>query len=107
MSHPSYAIVDTCGKQYWFQPGRYYDLNYIQANPGDKIVFHRVLWLHNDQLLIGRPFLSDIHVEATVLQHLKANKVLVYHFRSKKKTRKKSSHRQLLTRIYIHPFHGS
>jgi large subunit ribosomal protein L21 len=107
MSPTAYAIVETCGKQYWFQPGRYYDINFINAEPGDKIIFHRVLWLQHQQLLIGRPFLPNTHVEATILQHLKSKKVLVYHMRSKKKTRKKYGARQLLTRIYIHPFHGS
>ena len=44
----NYAIVEASGKQFWIEPGKFYDLNYIDLKPGDKIALVRVLLVNND-----------------------------------------------------------
>nr|YP_010835236.1 ribosomal protein L21 [Cryptomonas gyropyrenoidosa]WFQ82911.1 ribosomal protein L21 [Cryptomonas gyropyrenoidosa] len=98
----SYAIVEASGKQFWIEPGKFYDFNYIDLNPGDKISLLRVL-LVNDKgnVIVGKPCLENVSVEATILGHLRDKKIIVYKMRPKKKTRKKQGHRSNLTRVII------
>jgi len=39
----NYAIVEASGRQFWVEPGQFYDFNYLKLNPGDKIALTRVL----------------------------------------------------------------
>jgi large subunit ribosomal protein L21 len=98
----NYAIVEASGKQFWIEPGKFYDLNYIDLNPGDKIALVRVLLVNNNgNVSVGYPCLENTSVEATVLGHIQSKKITVYKMRPKKKTRKKQGHRDNLTRIMV------
>jgi large subunit ribosomal protein L21 len=98
----NYAIVEASGKQFWIEPGKFYDLNYIDLNPGDKIDLVRVLLVNNNgNVSVGYPCLENTSVEATVLGHIQSKKITVYKMRPKKKTRKKQGHRDNLTRIMV------
>nr|UNJ15657.1 ribosomal protein L21 [Cyanidiaceae sp.] len=98
----TYAIVKACGKQLWVEPGKYYNINHIRANPGDRIIFYKILLFKSkNSLLIGRPFIEKVKVYATVLQHLKGKKITVFKIQAKKRTRKKKGSRPLLTKIQV------
>ena len=97
-----YAIVKACGKQLWVEPGKYYNINHIHANPGDKIIFYKVLLIKNrNSLLIGKPFVEKVEVHATILQHLKGKKITVFKIQAKKRTKKKKGYKPLVTKIQI------
>ena len=97
-----YAIVEISGRQFWIEPGKYYDLNRIPTELGKEIILNRVLLLNNDgEVLIGKPFLEQVKITGRVLEHLRGRKKIVYKMRPKKKTRKKQGHRQELTRVLI------
>ena len=97
-----YAIVEISGRQVWVEDGKFYNLNYIATNPGNKILLNRVLMLNdNGNIQLGKPYLEDVKIEATVLQHIKGPKLLVYKMKPKKKYRRKTGHRQQLTRLMI------
>jgi len=97
-----YAIVEISGRQFWIETGKYYDLNRIPTELGKEIILNRVLLLNNEgEVLIGKPYLDTVKVKGKVLEHLRAQKKIVYKMRPKKKTRKKQGHRQELTRILI------
>jgi large subunit ribosomal protein L21 len=96
----SYAIIQTGGKQYRVEEGRFYDVELLDIEPGEELVIDDVLFLNvDDQITIGQPWVAGATVNFTVMQHYKAKKVLVYKMKPKKKTRKKNGHRQPLTRI--------
>ncbi len=98
----TYAIIETGGTQLRVEPGRFYDVNRIAAEPDDQITIDRVLFVQNDDSIsIGQPLVAGATVQATVMQHLRGRKVIVYKMRPKKKTRKKQGHRQELTRLMI------
>lgn len=98
----NYAIIEASGRQFWVEPGRFYDFNHLNLNCGDKIALTRVLLVNNQgNVSVGRPCLSNAKVEATVLGHIKGRKVTVYKMRPKKKTRKKQGYRSNLTRVMI------
>jgi len=98
----NYAIVEASGKQFWIEPGKFYDLNHVNLNPGDKIALVRVLLVNNNgNVIVGHPCLENVSVEATILGHIKTRKITIYKMRPKKKTRKKQGHRTNLTRVMI------
>ena len=98
----SYAIIEAGGKQWRVEPGRFYDINRLAADPDTQITIDKVLFVQNDgDISVGQPFVEGATVEATILQHLRDRKIIVYKMRPKKKTRKKQGHRQDLTRLMI------
>jgi len=105
-----YAIVEISGRQFWIEEGKYYDFNRLPQNPGDKIIFDKVLLVNNDtELFVGEPYIKnvstpekfEISVSGKVIEHRRGKKTIVYKMRPKKKTRKKQGHRQELTRVFI------
>ncbi|WP_448603740.1 50S ribosomal protein L21 [Thermoleptolyngbya sp.] len=98
----TYAIVETSGTQLRVEPGRFYDVNRLDVGENEKVTLDRVLFVENDgEILVGQPLVAGATVEATVMRHLRARKIIVYKMRPKKKTRKKQGHRQDLTRLMI------
>lgn len=98
----SYAIIEAGGQQIRVEPGRFYDLNRLQAEENDQVTLDRVLFVNNDgDALVGQPVVEGATVTATVMRHLRGPKLIVYKMRPKKKTRKKTGHRQELTRLMI------
>ena len=98
----NYAIIEASGRQFWVEPGRFYDFNRLDLNPGDKIALRRVLLVNHDgNVTVGKPCLEEAKVEATVLGHINSKKITVYKMRPKKKTRRKQGHRANLTRIIV------
>lgn len=98
----TYAIIETGGKQLRVEPGRFYDVERLSVEPEDAVVIDRVLYVESDGAVsVGQPFVEGATVQATVMQHLRGRKIIVYKMRPKKKTRKKQGHRQELTRLMI------
>jgi large subunit ribosomal protein L21 len=97
-----YAIIEISGRQFWIEPGKYYDFNRIPTELGKSITLNRVLLLHDgDNLLVGKPYLESVKIKGKILEHLRGKKTIVYKMQPKKKTRKKQGHRQDLTRVLI------
>nr|WGH12842.1 ribosomal protein L21 [Echinothamnion sp.] len=98
----TYAVIDVGGNQVIIEPGKFYDINYVCANPGDIIRFKRVLFFSkSNSYQIGTPCLETIFVKAIVLKHLRGKKIKVFKVKPKKNNRVKIGHRQKLTRIFI------
>ena len=98
----SYAIIETGGKQYRVEIGRFYDVELLESEPDSKLTIDQVLFANLDgDISIGQPLIENATVEVTVMRHFKAKKVIVYKMRPKKKTRRKNGHRQPLTRIMV------
>ncbi|MBD2449218.1 50S ribosomal protein L21 [Nostoc sp. FACHB-152] len=98
----TYAIIETGGKQLRVEPGRFYDIELLTAQPDEKVTINSVLLVqHDGGLSIGQPLVTGATVEGTILRHLRGRKVLVYKMKPKKKTRKKRGHRQEITRLLI------
>nr|YP_009511371.1 ribosomal protein L21 [Gracilariopsis mclachlanii]AXI97248.1 ribosomal protein L21 [Gracilariopsis mclachlanii] len=98
----TYAIIEADGKQFWVQPGKYYDLNYIHGEPGDIIQINRILIVkQQENIYLGNPCLQYITVKAKILRHLSGKKINVFKTKPKKNSRTKIGHRQKLTRLLI------
>lgn len=98
----TYAIIETSGKQLWIEPGKFYDMNYIQGEPGDTINFNRVLLINaKGKVDIGKPCLRFVQIKGKILKHLKYKKIIVFKMKTKKNSKTKQGHRQQLTRVLI------
>ncbi|MFX7756024.1 50S ribosomal protein L21, partial [Acinetobacter baumannii] len=53
------------------------------------------------QSTLGAPYIDGAKVVGRVVKHHKGRKIIVYHMKPKKGTRKKQGHRQHLTRVAI------
>jgi large subunit ribosomal protein L21 len=99
----SYAIVQACGKQYWVEPGRFYDLDKLPFKAGDTFTLNNILLMNTGgKVSLGKPFLDpEFSIDVKVVRHLSGPKTRVYKMRSKKKTRKTYGSRPKLTRVLV------
>ena len=97
-----YAIVETGGKQYQMEEGRYLKVELLDADVESKVTFDKIIMLANGKKSkVGQPYVKGASVEGTILAHDKEKKVIVYKQRPKKGYRKKQGHRQGFTKIMI------
>lgn len=97
-----YAIVELGGKQYVAREGEGIAVDHLSSKVGDKITLDRVLLVADDgKLTIGRPYVDGVKVEAEVLYHFRAPKIIVYKFKPKVRYRRKLGHRQHHTRLTV------
>jgi len=97
-----YAIAQISGRQFWIQPQKYYDINYMRLKHGTKLSLKKILLINKKRnIQIGFPFIENANVEGTILTHLNDKKIIVYKMKPKKKYRRKIGHRQILTRLFI------
>ena len=97
-----YAVIEACGKQYKVSEGDVVFVEKLDVNEGEKVTFDKVLLLSDgDKVKVGTPTVKSAKVEATVLEHGKAKKILVYKYKAKKNERKTQGHRQPYTKIKI------
>lgn len=97
-----YAIVETGGKQYQVEEGRYLDVELLEGEKDSKVVFDKVVMVVNGKKSkVGQPYVAGASAEGTIMLHDKSKKVIVYKQRPKKGYRKKQGHRQGFTRVMI------
>jgi len=97
-----YAIVDIAGQQFKVEKERRIFVNRLKAAEGESITFDKVLLVDNDgSIKVGAPYIDGASVTATVLAHLKGDKVIVFKKKRRKGYTKKNGHRQYLTQIQI------
>lgn len=97
-----YAIVEIAGQQFKVEKDRRVYVQRLKAEEGAQVTFDRVMLVDNDgDVKVGTPTVSGANVTATVLQHLKGDKVLVFKKKRRKGYQKQNGHRQCLTSIKI------
>lgn len=97
-----YAIVDIAGQQFKVQEGWKLYVHRLQEEEGATLSFDKVLLKDGDgNVQVGKPFLENVSVQATVLKHLKGDRVLVFKKKKRKGYQKCNGHRQHLTQIRI------
>ena len=97
-----FAIVETGGKQYQVEEGRYVDIELLEGEAESKVVFDKIVMLVNGKKSkVGQPYVANAKVEGTVIKLDRAKKIIVYKQRPKKGYRKKQGHRQGFARVMI------
>lgn len=97
-----YAVVETGGKQYRMAPGGVVAVERLAGDIGEVVELSRVLLVaEGEKIQIGSPLVPGAKVRATILGQQRAPKITVFKFRRRKKYRRKSGHRQTLTRLRV------
>ena len=73
----------------------------LAGEPGDEVVFDDVLLVGGDAVKIGRPTVSGAQVKAQILAQDRADKLVVFKFKRRKKHRRRAGHRQAYTEVKI------
>ena len=102
MPNRLYAVFKLSGFQFGAEEGEVLRVPRQQASEGDTIDISEVLMLKdNDDTRIGTPLVDSAKVEAEVLSHGKADKVVVYKYKRRTKYRRTRGHRQDYSEIRI------
>ena len=97
-----YAIVEIAGQQFKIEKDQKVYVHRLKAEEGSQIDFDRVMLVEdNGTIKVGSPLVDGAKETATVLHHLKGDKVLVFKKKRRKGYQKLNGHRQYLTSIKI------
>jgi len=97
-----YAIIESGGKQYRVEPGAVVALERIPGDVGSRVELTRVLLFSDGTTVqIGKPVLSGARVVSEIVAQTRGKKIDVFKFKRRKKYRRKTGHRQELTKVRI------
>jgi large subunit ribosomal protein L21 len=97
-----YAVVEMGGKQYKVSAGDNVDVEKLPFEVGEKIELDRVLLVADgEEVRVGQPTVEGAKVLATVTDHAKGRKVIVFKYKPKERYRRKKGHRQSHTQLRI------
>lgn len=97
-----YAVVRTGGKQYRVEAGSTLIVEKLGAEAGSQVTFDRVLLVGDgEKVTVGHPTVEGATVSGTVLGESLGEKIVVFKFKQKVKYRRRTGHRQRLTRVRI------
>lgn len=97
-----FAIVNVFGRQFTVREGDKIQANYFEGEVGSSLSFPEVLLVNTGaDVKVGAPFVSGAKVTALVGEHTRAEKVLVFKYLRKNKSKKMRGHRQPYTTLTI------
>ena len=96
----AYAIVKTGGKQYRVEPGQSLLVEKLDAEEGATVALEPILF-RSDDAVFDAAALKKVSVKAKVVGHERGPKLRVFKFKPKRGYKKRTGHRQSLTRIEI------
>ncbi len=97
-----FVIVTIAGQQFKVEEGNELFVHRLDANEGDQVSFEDVLLVDQDgEVTLGKPTVDGAQVSASVVEHLKGDKVIVFKKKRRKGYRKKNGHRQHFTKIKV------
>jgi len=97
-----YAVLTSGGKQYRVEAGSTLALERLEGEPGTAITFDRILLIGDgDEVLVGTPVVPGASVIGVVLGESRGPKLVIFKFKQKVKYRRRTGHRQHLTKVRI------
>ena len=95
-----YAIVKTGGKQYRVEKGQTLLVERLPDEAGATVALEPIMF-RSDDVVFGADDLAKVRVDAKVVEHVRGEKLRVFKFKPKRGYRKRTGHRQNLTRIEV------
>ena len=98
----SFAVFESGGKQYRVTEGEVVRLELLDAQPGEEVVFDKVLMVANgDDVAVGQPYVDGSAVKGEVISHDRGKKIRILKFKRRKDHMKRQGHRQWYTEVKI------
>ena len=82
------AIVEIAGLQYKVEQNQKLFVNRLKGEKGDNVSFEKVLLTIDGAITVGAPAVEGVSVQAEILDHVQADKVIVFKKEKKKKVTK-------------------
>ena len=102
-----YAVIQTGGKQYRVAEGDVVRVELLEKEPKENVVFDRVLLVAKDSdITVGQPVVQGAKVEAEVIRHDRAKKVIIFKKKKTKTYQRTQGHRQGYTEVRIKGIHA-
>ncbi|MEA1935218.1 MAG: 50S ribosomal protein L21 [Thermodesulfobacteriota bacterium] len=97
-----YAVIKTGGKQYKVSEGDILNIEKIEGEQGDTVIFDEVLMLSGDvDIKVGTPYVMGAKVTGEIVAQTRGPKIKVFKMKRRKGYRRKTGHRQELTGLEI------
>lgn len=97
-----YAVIKSGGKQYRVEEGQRLTVELLDAEPGAEVLVEDVLLVGDgEDVTIGTPRVAGARVRATVLEHRRGRKIVVFKKKRRKNYSRKQGHRQDQTALRI------
>ena len=95
-----YAIVKTGGKQYRVERGQRLLVERLPAAEGENVALEPILY-RSEETVFDKTGLAKVKVTAKVIAHERGEKLRVFKFKPKRGYKRRTGHRQELTRIEV------
>lgn len=97
-----YAIFKNGGKQYQAIEGKTIELEKIEGEVGQQLELDGILFrkLEDGKFEIGKPELTGT-IKVSIVKHMLGDKITVFKFKRRKKSRVKKGHRQQHTVVRV------
>ena len=97
-----YAVIRTGGKQYRVAKDDVISVEKLAGEPGSTIEFGEILMVgEGDDATTGTPLVAGAAVSATVVEHKRGDKVIIFKKKRRHNYRRKNGHRQAITVLRI------
>jgi len=97
-----YAVVEIGGHQYRVSEGDVLFVDKQSDEADQELTFDRVFLTNDDgDVTVGKPVVEGVTVEATLLENVKSDKVIVFKKKRRKGYQVKRGHRQPMSQIEI------
>ena len=97
----AYAIIEAGGKQFRVAKGEVVRVPSIAAEVGASVEFDALLESGGSEILVGAATLEGHRIQATVVEHGRAKKIIVFKKKRRKQYKKTHGHRQNFTAVRI------
>lgn len=95
------AVIRSGSKQYRVSAGDTIRVETLAGEPGSVVKFDEVLAVCGDEPRFGKPYVDGAKVEGEIVTHGRGEKLIVFKFRRRKRSRRKAGHRQGFTAVKI------
>lgn len=97
-----FAVVRTGGKQYYVKPGDVIKVEKLDCKDNENVVISDVVLVSTDSgVVTGSASIANATVEASVLKHVRNDKIIVFKKIRRHNYRRKNGHRQPMTILKI------
>ncbi len=96
-----YAVVNLNGNQYMVTKDAEIRVDKLSEPKKDIEIKDVLLYKDDNNVLIGKPYLSNVTVKAEYVKDIKDKKIVVFKFRRRKDSKKKQGHREQYSIIKI------
>lgn len=102
MVHSVYAVVQCGGKQYRVEEGSLLTVDRLEGEPGAALSLDRVLLVADGETVqAGAPTLAGVTVSAEIVAHGRGDKIIVFRYKNKTRSRRRTGSRASLTTLRI------